>query len=74
MNLRNMNYAKGDQVGRVYAVNMRLLPNVTQKVVINMGNGKIAQDEFEFLNNFRKRRHKLKSEMWWVGLKELKTE
>ena len=47
-------------------MNMRLLPNVIQKVVINMGNGKIAQSqqlgEFEPLNNlnFRKRRRELK--------------
>ena len=45
-------------------MNMRLLPNVVQRVVINMGNGKIARsqqlDEFEPLNNFRKRRRRLK--------------
>ena len=46
-------YAKGDQreYKGLYGMNMRLLPNVIQKVVINMGNGKIAQfqqlDEFE---------------------------
>ena len=59
-------YAKGDQreYKGLYGMNMRLLPNVIQKVVINMGNGKIAQsqqlDEFEPLNNFRKRRRELK--------------
>ena len=45
-------------------MNMRLLPNVIQKVVINMGNGKIVRshvrsqqlDKFEPLNDFRKRR------------------
>jgi len=59
-------YAKGDQreYKGLYGMNMRLLPNVIQKVVINMGNGKIAKfqqlDEFEPLNNFRKRRRELK--------------
>ena len=55
-------YAKGDQreYKGLYGMNMRLLPNVIQKVVINMGNGKIAQfqqldelTEFEPLNNFQ---------------------
>jgi len=59
-------YAKGDQkkYRGLYNMNMRLLPNVIQRVVINMGNGKIARsqqlDEFEPLNNFRKRRCRLK--------------
>ena len=46
-------YAKGDQkkYRGLYSMNMRLLPNVIQKVVINMGNGKIVRsqqlDKFE---------------------------
>ena len=61
-----MKYARGDRqkYGGVYNMNMRLLPNVIQKVVINMGNGTIAQsqqlDEFEPLNDFRKRRRQFK--------------
>ena len=68
--LLSAGYAKGDQreYKGLYGMNMRLLPmllpNLIQKVVINMGNGKIAQfqqlDEFEPLNNFRKRRSELK--------------
>ena len=60
MDLRNMKYARGDRqkYGGISNMNMRLLPNVIQKVVINMGNGTIAQsqqlDEFEPLNDFRK--------------------
>jgi len=59
-------YAIGDQkkYRGLYSMNMRLLPNVIQKVVINMGNGKIVRsqqlDKFEPLNDFRKRRRRLK--------------